>query len=845
MYGSWERGNFHVSTSPIYITMNIDYNNCSVNSNRFDIRNHVEFDQNGRALCPSCSPNHSNNKKTLSLVPNTDGAYKCFRDCTTEEIREALGQPKTKIVPTALAKTPPKQNVTKSEQEIIRMHSDLMGLGDNALKAIRWLANRGITTDIVKKYRLGITRTRSKEKMTYAVTIPIPSYLDQRYYLKKRIAPWDREITEAPDYKPWSQYGVPATTFFTYLPEKATETWLCEGEWDAILLGWLVQQHRNDVAVACFTCGCSTVPPDHELDRLPGNVTIFYDRNDNLSRKGTRAGEEGAKKVAKALNGRGKIAQVPMPENSTVKGWDITDAIQHGYQLESFERAAMEAEEYQTVVANIFRKESRTLEEVFDQAPDYIDWLVPDLLTSNELYCLAAPPRRGKSLLALALAKAVASGKRFLGRPCQKGKVIYIGREDPDDKVKERMIAQQWEREHMKDVIFNNKFTLDQLPELIEYVKESQPSLIIFDTLSRIQTNNGKENSAEMADTLAPLQDLAQAENVCVVVVHHTKKETKDNLELTDIFDSVRGSGAIRSTCRGMLILSKQKEKYKLVAENGRTSEQALEVYLDASTLTWQVKGDWLPPEVNLTQKATILDWFAKHNHGSIDQIYAATLIPRNNIHKVLTRLVSEEVIARTGKQRNTRYFLLPDRQDGQAEPIVDRSIAYKERATPQRSTIFKNDQKSDQSDHNSNGLLQPDQTDHFLPEKEDSVQLGNKSDSTNYTVGDVEINPNASDDFVVKLGDQKVIKEIRNSPISCDQNSHTTNFFDENRSEEEKEEESEALQGVWHKRLGYVLVQEVRGSKLTVRQPGERKSQTIYLRGCDSRREYQTYCKF
>ena len=137
-----------------YLLDNDNYYNSSVNSKRFDIRDHVEFDQNGRALCPSCSPNHSNNKKTLSLVPNTDGAYKCFRDCTTEEIREALGQPKTKIVPTALAKTPPKQNVTKSEQEIIRMHSDLMGLGDNALKAIRWLANRGITTDIVKKYSL-------------------------------------------------------------------------------------------------------------------------------------------------------------------------------------------------------------------------------------------------------------------------------------------------------------------------------------------------------------------------------------------------------------------------------------------------------------------------------------------------------------------------------------------------------------------------------------------------------------------------------------------------------------------------------------------------------------------
>ncbi len=266
-----------------------------------------------------------------------------------------------------------------------------------------------------------------------------------------------------------------------------------------------------------------------------------------------------------------------MPENSTVKGWDVTDAIRHGYQLESFERASLEAEEYQEKAANSFLKDSRTLSQVFDEAPDYVDWLVPDLLTSNELYCLAAPPRRGKSLLALALAKAISSGGKFLDRPCQKGNVVYIGREDPDDKIKQRMVAQEWERGEMDNVLFNNKFTLEQLPELIEYVKEAHPSLIIFDTLSRIQTNNGKENSAEIADTLAPLQDLAQSENVCIVVVHHTRKESKDNRDLLDIFDSVRGSGAIRATCRGMLVLSKDKQTYRLAVENGRTREQALE----------------------------------------------------------------------------------------------------------------------------------------------------------------------------------------------------------------------------------------------------------------------------
>ena len=829
--------------------MKTEYNISQSSSNsQFRITDHVDFDPHGRALCPACSPNHQKNSKTLSIVPGTDGAYKCFRGCTPEEIRAVLGCPKPAIVPTAVAKSnsKPEKKTTLDEKRVIQSHSELLSLNGASLDAIRWLANRGITTDIVKHYKLGISRVRSSGKMVYAISIPIPTYMGEEYYLKKRIAPWDKKVTEADDYKPWSQYGIPSTTYFTYKPEKASQTWLCEGEWDAILLGWLVQQHRNDVAVACFTCGCSSVPPDHELDRLPGSVIVFYDRNDNLRKDGTRAGEQGAKKVAKALKSRGKIAKVPMPENSTVKGWDVTDAIRHGYQLESFERAALEAEEYQEKAANSFLKDSRTLSQVFDEAPDYVDWLVPDLLTSNELYCLAAPPRRGKSLLALALAKAISSGGKFLDRPCQKGNVVYIGREDPDDKIKQRMVAQEWERGEMDNVLFNNKFTLEQLPELIEYVKEAHPSLIIFDTLSRIQTNNGKENSAEIADTLAPLQDLAQSENVCIVVVHHTRKESKDNRDLLDIFDSVRGSGAIRATCRGMLVLSKDKQTYRLAVENGRTREQALEVYLDPSTLTWHLKGNWPFPNVNTTQKDIVLEWFAKYNCGNIDQIHTATLIPKRNIYTILTRLIGEEMIARTGRQRNTVYFMNQVQQVQQEECLLNSPKQDYERDINHSSTNFKKFPESDQSDQKGNGLLQADHSDHFLPKKQNSVELGEQSDSNSYTVGTVDIKPSSTEGTTVELGDQKVIKAIGKSVIRSDHNCHTTNFFDSERSEEEeKEAETQELKGVWHNKLGYVHVIDKRGSRLTVRKPGERKSQTIYLKACDSRREYETYCEF
>ena len=824
--------------------MNIDYNNCSVNSNRFDIRDHVEFDQNGRALCPSCSPNHSNNKKTLSLVPNTDGAYKCFRDCTTEEIREALGQPKNRIVPTALAKGKPKKDVTVDEKQVIKLHSDLMGLGKHSIDAIRWLANRGITTDLIKRYKLGLYRTRLKgeqERMVYAVAIPIPNYFADRYYIKKRICPWDKKITQSDNYKPWSQYGVPPVVYFTHLPENAKETWLCEGEWDAIVLGWLVEQNQGNVAVAAFTGGCHTLPPQEWLDKLPGEIKIFYDRNDQLRKDGTRAGEEGAKKVAKALKGRAKIAKVPMPENCTVKGWDVSDAINHGYTLESFERAAMEAEEYNKPTANSFLSRTRSLSQLYEEAPDYVDWLVPDLLTTNELYCLAAAPRAGKSLLALGLAKAISSGGKFLGRQCQQGEVLYVCKEDPDDKVKERLIAQEWELEQMDNVFINNDFTLADLPELIEYIRERKPALVVMDTLTRIQKSNTIENSSEITDVLAPLQNLAQKENVCILVVHHTKKNVPKNIDFSEIFDAVRGSGAIRGTCRGMFVLAPLNQGYRLAVETGRAKPEDLKVFLDPNTLTWQLSGNYNPPKLNTSQKQLVLDALHKYGRGTVDQIYDWTGVRKKYIYEILTRLVSEELVKRKGKRYNTIYYIDPIPPTPQVESEWNERINCPEKdTTPDSSNSEKNffQGKREQS---CNETLQAAPKFPIPQEKNKKVDSVAKKGSNSVVTGDISIPHNSTKEVKVESNGQKWISE---ELIHFAPNSRTTNFF-ENKQEEEEEEEAktEALKGVWHNKLGYVHVLEQRGSKLIVRQPGERKSQNIYLRGCDSRREYQSYC--
>ena len=117
---------------------------------------------------------------------------------------------------------------------------------------------------------------------------PIPNHDGTAYYQKKRVAPWIESSEQLDGYQPWVQKGIPAKVWFTWKPAEAAETYLCEGEWDAMILGWQMRKADKPIAVACFTCGCSTVPPTDQLDLLPGTVSIFYDRNDKPTKHGTK-----------------------------------------------------------------------------------------------------------------------------------------------------------------------------------------------------------------------------------------------------------------------------------------------------------------------------------------------------------------------------------------------------------------------------------------------------------------------------------------------------------------------------------------------------------------------------
>src|SRR4028119_1840407 len=264
-----------------------------------------------------------------------------YEDGSSEyDYPDPLPRPLTPLAPAAKEEVAPK-DYTVSEWRVNRSNERLLsGVGD-AAKALSWLQQRGITREMIKQYRLGlekrvVTPDQSKpdskeEYWAIAIFIPVPDR-PGRFYVKKRVAPW-LTADQRPEYlDKWSQFGLPATIWFTHNPQDATGTFFTEGEWDAILLGELARQRRDTGAVACSTSGAGTVPKQEQPDKLPGKVvTIFYDRDE--------AGEKGAQKLAAALGERGWIGSVPMSDDCEVKGWDVSNAIQAGYGWEDFEAA--------------------------------------------------------------------------------------------------------------------------------------------------------------------------------------------------------------------------------------------------------------------------------------------------------------------------------------------------------------------------------------------------------------------------------------------------------------------------------------------------------------------------
>ena len=149
-------------------------------------------------------------------------------------------------------------------------------------------------------------------------------------------------------------------------------------------------------------------------------------------------------------------------------------------------------------------------------AGEYPDVVLPGLAWKGMLSMLVADAKSGKSTL---LSQGIASmlqGRAFLQQRCAPGRVAV---------VEEMALPFFWtwlQRYGCTDDVDLDLIGACRLADLLSYIDERQPTLLVIDTLIALAANNqkGENNSNEMRE----LSGALQRRGVACLILHHTKK---------------------------------------------------------------------------------------------------------------------------------------------------------------------------------------------------------------------------------------------------------------------------------------------------------------------------------
>ncbi len=188
-----------------------------------------------------------------------------------------------------------------------------------------------------------------------------------------------------------------------------------------------------------------------------------------------------------------------------------------------------------------------------------VNWAVKRLIPQG-LTILASLPKVGKSWMAIDIALSVANEKQFLGYETEKGGVLYLALEDSDGRIQKRqkrVLNGDTPPRNLNistKVVPMNAGFLDSLEDYIK--KNTETNLIIIDTLQKIRSGGNRNESAYASDyrELGLIKSFADKYKICIVVVHHLRKQ-KDN----DIFNTISGTNGIMGVADTILIIQKDK----------------------------------------------------------------------------------------------------------------------------------------------------------------------------------------------------------------------------------------------------------------------------------------------
>jgi len=220
-------------------------------------------------------------------------------------------------------------------------------------------------------------------------------------------------------------------------------------------------------------------------------------------------------------------------------------------------------------------------------------FLVDGLIPAGQLVMLGGRGKAGKSWLILQLIAAVDRGQPFLGRATQHGRVLYLALEDGRRRLNQRPRIMKWQPSPRVDIGFKvDKFDSggQGLAHIRDAIAAASYDLVVIDTLVKTLSGSADENNnTEMGAICNDLADMAHDSGACILIVHHTSKQTVENP-----FDALRGASAIRDAYDvGMMLVRKHGEKEATLYTEARDFDvQDVTIRQVEGGAGWEYVGD-------------------------------------------------------------------------------------------------------------------------------------------------------------------------------------------------------------------------------------------------------------
>ena len=226
-------------------------------------------------------------------------------------------------------------------------------------------------------------------------------------------------------------------------------------------------------------------------------------------------------------------------------------------------------------------------ENVYQSKPPVIDGL---LYTGT--YLFVGAPKVGKSFLMAQLAYHVSKGLPLWGYAVRQGTVLYLALEDDHRRLQERLYRMFGtdSTPDLRFAIYAKKLDNGLEEQLKKFIHEHPDTrLVIIDTLQKVRENGGDKYSyASDYDVITGLKQFADTSGICLLLVHHTRKQQAD-----DRFDMISGTNGLLGAADGAFLLQKERRTGNTATLDisGRDQQdQRLYLTRDEERLVWRLE---------------------------------------------------------------------------------------------------------------------------------------------------------------------------------------------------------------------------------------------------------------